>query len=923
MKFLSKKYASAMAFCAAMGAISAVESSAAELIIWDENGVSATLPPKNIYSYESKGDGATKKDVYVELDTAAIDDAPYYMLATFMATIEKPKGDAGFGFKWKVNADYEEINFNVSGYSGVCLNYTAENPVRMEFIQSDIDDFNYFGYVLPATGSDAKNKFVPFDSLVASWASKIPWTWRPKLQEGVQFSYKANLVSKYGTDNTVKVNALRLADECPSHAPEANPYLETEYELEEGDVLTIEMASVFRDLDGDDLTITATFKGTGVNTSFDDTQAITLKDKITFTTVQNPAADAFFEMEFVAVDPTNKKVSWKMTIKPIDRPHNPTIKDSTFEVLQGEKISFSKTFSFYGTLAYDLDGDDFDLALYEEPEVGEFKFDVKNGRFTYDAPSDFSGDVYFSLYAVQNDESVGDTVRFKIHVIDINDPPTVEIVENSFDYYVGDLDGDPLTGKFNDSTKSVLKLDEDFEDTVWVEINTDNVVFDDVDSDLKMSVKSNDIINAKIVTFARTSYIEITPVADAYGLGKISYCGDDGEFSACVNIFVKVASVDDPPVAKDDEYNAVQDSTIKVAVAKGVLVNDINPDDEGAELTAKLKDKPKHGKLTLNADGSFKYEADAEYKGEETFTYICVNELGIESEPATVTLKIAGKNTPPVVIREDVVDSLSKVLSALEEDKLLSAKSFKFFNISTWFEDPDGDELTFDAINEDGKLTISKTSASITIAPAPDSSGLTEVIFVATDSLGATAKLVVPFTIKAVNDKPVVRSAEELRFDVDLEDWEMEIDLDSLVTDIDGDTLKYEIAKTSTLLREKFYLDLEGSLLKVSPHKTLDKKTDYILTIVVSDAETSVNLVITFTTGTPDPIKIAAKKELRLSSWQDAVTHEQGLVSIMDVQGRVMWTAKLPVTESQVRAEASKVQGRKVLKVNRQTWTIK
>lgn len=58
-------------------------------------------------------------------------------------------------------------------------------------------------------------------------------------------------------------------------------------------------------------------------------------------------------------------------------------------------------------------------------------------------------------------------------------------------------------------------------------------------------------------------------------------------------------------------------------------------------------------------------------------------------------------------------------------------------------------------------------------------------------------------------------------------------------------------------------------------------------------------------------------------NWQGAIQANRGTVSMMDMQGRVMWTRRLPVSESEVRAAAATVQGRKILKVNQQTWTIK
>jgi hypothetical protein len=58
-------------------------------------------------------------------------------------------------------------------------------------------------------------------------------------------------------------------------------------------------------------------------------------------------------------------------------------------------------------------------------------------------------------------------------------------------------------------------------------------------------------------------------------------------------------------------------------------------------------------------------------------------------------------------------------------------------------------------------------------------------------------------------------------------------------------------------------------------------------------------------------------------NWQGAIRAEQGSVAIFDMQGRVMWQHRLPVSEADVRNAAAKVQGRKILQVNKQAWTIK
>ena len=898
---------------------------AAERIVWNEDGVNENYPPRNIYSYKYKG--GSGYDVLIDLDTAEIIAAPYYMAATFTAQ-EGAKGGAGFGFYWRVDEDdYEPIVTGLSTYSGVCLNYSATNPVRMDFKQDNIDDDNYFGILLPKTNGARVNKFVAFDELKMGWKGETTWKWNASKQLGLQFSYKGEHVKKYGTENEVGIYMLMLGDECPQHPPVVKPGYPSRVELEEGEKYYLHLSDVFYDEDGDTLSFHIAPTGSGVNTDYDDTKAIALDDSILFMAVANPKSTDSLKVVLTATEiKSNKKVSHTMVFKPIDQPHVPTLRDTTFEVLQGDTLKFSKRFSFLGSLAYDLDEDSIAFELVEEPEEGEFSgFDEKSGVFTYVAPANHQEniEVHFSMFAYEpkNPESFSETVQYTIRVLDVNDPPTVEVIDDEFDYYVADVDAEPLQGTLKDSKKAI-DVDEDFTDTIWVEMDPEKIVFADVDNpELAMKVKSNGKVNVKLVAFQGVNYVEITAKKDANGLAKVTYYADDGEFQAGVEFYLNIAPVNDPPVAVDDKYDAVQDSTIKVNAKNGLLANDKNPDDPDAELTAKIKTKPEHGKLTLSDDGSFKYEADETFRGEVTFTYICVNADDVESEPATVTINVAAKNMPPVV-REGVADSLATVFAALEEDKISSAKSFTTKVLNSWFEDPDDDPITFDAVNEDGKLKVSVTKTSISMSPAPDSCGETEITFIATDSLGAETKLTIPVIIKAVNDPPVPTSSNSIRYRVATSGWDMKIDLDTLISDVDDSVLNYSIAKSTSTLAKSLDVELDGSVLKVKPSTKLVPRQDYVVTVEVKDSETKVSMTFTFTTDKEgsDGLKMVA---LHKVSWQGAITADRGSVAIFDMQGHVMWKAKLPVSEADVRNASAQVQGRKILRVNNQTWTIK
>lgn len=912
----------------------------AESLIWDETGV-GNNPPQIIYKY-TNGSGSK-----ISLDTADIEDVPYYMGATFTVTGMTSEYGAGFGFYWNVTEE-EDYSLtprktDIGTYKGVCLTYSATAPIRMDFIQQDIQvkrdedgniisgDDNFFGMWLPSTEGASINKFVDVDSLDMDWKSKNDWKFNAKKQLGLQFNYKGAKVKKYGTEAIVKITALRLADECPQHAPEVNKDYATDYRLDEGDSLVVRLKDVFYDADGDNLSISITWTGTGVNLNYDDTQPRSLSDSIVFTTVKNPADTASMSFTFTATDPTKKTVSWKMNIKPIDSKHRPSIRDTTFDVFQGQALKLPGRFSFYGEniedrsyLIYDVDGDEVELFLDSTclPEHGTFNFNLLQGTFTYLAASDFVGLDSFALYAVEknNPESISDTAIYKINVKDVNDPPVMTFMDSTYFIYtnIDELEGEQLM--FGDSSL-YFQVYEDFKDTLWIEIDESKFTVEDEDSEVTLKAKANEVLNAEIVTVLHKKYIAVTAKENANGFGVITFYADDGEFQVGIEAYVKVIAVEDLPIAVDDQYDAVQGTKLSVNVKNGVLKNDKNVDDPDEKLTAKIVEKPKNGTVTFKEDGSFTYKSNEDFRGEDEFTYVCLNENEVESLPAKVVIKVANKNMAPTIAGE-VADSLEKALAALVEDKLTSGKIFKTSDLKKWFVDPDGDPVTFDAKNEDGKLIVTVTDDAIKVSPVSDSSGTSELIIIATDSTGSSIELALAVFIKPVNDKPVAASIEDARFDVETEDWEMKIDLDSLVFDADRDTLKYVVSKKSILMAEFLKTEIDGHYLKVSPQKKgLEKGKDYQLKIEASDAEYTVDLVITFhTLGAASLRAIAAQPK---ATWQNAVAANRGAVALMDMQGRVMWTAKLPVNEADVRAASAKVQGVKVLRVNSQTWTIK
>src|SRR5437773_1903124 len=111
---------------------------------------------------------------------------------------------------------------------------------------------------------------------------------------------------------------------------------------------------------------------------------------------------------------------------------------------------------------------------------------------------------------------------------------------------------------------------------------------------------------------------------------------------------IRIAAVNVAPVAVNDSYNAIEDTTLTI-VAPGVLGNDTDVD--GDPLTSVPVSDPANGAVTVNADGSFTYTPNANFNGTDSFTYTA-NDGTADSNVATVTIAVAAMNDAPVAVKD-------------------------------------------------------------------------------------------------------------------------------------------------------------------------------------------------------------------------------------------------------------------------------
>lgn len=865
------------------------------VLVWSNKNSKTALKPA--YWYEFKNGTSS--------DTASYkDDEGNKGITATVSMNAKIESVAGFGFAWK-QKDKKDVSISLADYKGMCLTYKASYPFRVDFKQGSIVDYNYNGMILPEKGV-LDTFFVDFAKLAQEegWGDEVKFD--PEDQLGVQFSYKSTIAADNGPKNTIVISSVSLGNSCSNHAPVIFPPYDVagSEALLESDTLSYNLASMFFDEDGDSLSIYVNIdqKVPVLKVANESKTVFSRNDVLKIVPVPNTSGEA--TVTIAATDNVNETVLYYVvSVSVTDQQNPPHAVNDEYEVKEDATLKVS---ILDGVKAndYDLDGEDFAIVLLTKPTHGELTAISASGSFTYQPEPNFYGDDFWTYTVVDSKDStvVGNVATVTIHVLPVNDKPTIAVLDSSF-------------------MKDTVTVNEDFEPGLasTIIIPKTSLVFDDADGLETLSYGAiGKGIEATVEASASSYSIALSPVKDFNGLASLFFFATDSLDTVGVTLYVNVLPVADPPIGVADVYTGYNDSLLSVSAKDGVLKNDTHPDDATAALTAVLGEEPAHGKIVFRTDGSFDYMPDEGFTGRDAFAYYAVSGEAL-STPVMVTINIEERNFYPVVVVNPAT------LDTTVEEDFKAGKALKYSKdvVASWFKDPEGDPLTYSASSEDGKLKPTVSAAGVlTVNSVADSTGDAYVIVTATDKKSGSTSFKIHVTIKPVNDKPVILHADTAYVGITNE-WVASWDLDTLVRDIDGDTLVYTPNVTTTL-NKYMSVEIKGSILTIKslPGLTYKDNQLFALGVKCADASTYVTLPIAVVVGErPESLKPVLANAVK--GWQNAITAKRGSVSIMDMKGRVMWSAKLPVSAAEVYNASAKVQGRKVLRVNRQTWTIK
>ncbi|MEZ4868830.1 MAG: Ig-like domain-containing protein [Caldilineaceae bacterium] len=367
-----------------------------------------------------------------------------------------------------------------------------------------------------------------------------------------------------------------------------------------------------------------------------------------------------------------------------------------------------------------------------------------DGSFTYTPDANFSGADSFTYVA--NDGMVNsNAATVNITVNAVNDAPVA--VDDSY------------------------TTDED----VTLEVPFPGVLSNDTDVE-------GDHLNAWIVSgpahgslvLAGNGYFSYTPDANFNGSDSFTYQINDGMAGSNVaTVNITVNAVNDAPVAVDDSYTTDEDVTLEVPFP-GVLSNDT--DVEGDHLNAWIVSGPAHGSLVLAGNGYFSYTPDANFNGNDSFTYQ-INDSMAGSNVATVNITVNAVNDAPQAADDSYLT---------DEDVPLTVPPP---GVQDNDSDVDGDPLTSVVVGGPASGSVSLNGdGSFTYTPNQDFNGSDSFTYKLNDGAADSNVATVTVVIGGINDAPV---AVDDGYATD-EDTVLNVPVPGVLSndsDVDGDTL--------------------------------------------------------------------------------------------------------------------------------------
>ena len=185
---------------------------------------------------------------------------------------------------------------------------------------------------------------------------------------------------------------------------------------------------------------------------------------------------------------------------------------------------------------------------------------------------------------------------------------------------------------------------------------------------------------------------------------------DRSNASDSITVTINVSNVNEAPTAINDTATTDEDQSVRI----DVLANDTDPDTEKAALRVSVLTQPLNGRARVESDRTITYTPNANFAGENSFTYRVSD--GSLSDAGSVTVTVEAVNDAPTFpsptaarsVPEDAEadDNVGAPVTATDIDNAMLTYSLSGADASSFDIDSDGQitvgmGVTFDAAMKD------------------------------------------------------------------------------------------------------------------------------------------------------------------------------------------------------------------------------
>ncbi len=221
----------------------------------------------------------------------------------------------------------------------------------------------------------------------------------------------------------------------------------------------------------------------------------------------------------------------------------------------------------------------------------------------------------------------------------------------------------------------------------------------------------------------------------------------DGLFNYTINdVVINIVNVNEAPIATNQTFsNVTEDTFIEAILANPTFVNDVDADDNLTNLMF-VEVSDLEG-LSLLYDGIFGYINPTEnFTGTVSFTYKVIDDEGLESEEATVTIIVNPVNDAPVSVSDNY---------EIEEDETLTSEPSILSN--DYDVDNTNDELSVMLISSttNGNLTLNSDDGTFTYKANDNFNGEDSFTYLTYDGVAYSQMATVTITVIPMPDAPI------------------------------------------------------------------------------------------------------------------------------------------------------------------------